>query len=114
MYLPHLFFITKGLATPLELANKKLIEAFKQNNDVEGAEQSQLTLDEESEVIDGVIDKPSQLKVLKTELERIHREGERRPNKSLETRVAELVGQTNSCCRRIASYTLYSSYAHSL
>ena len=62
----------------LEAANEKLIEAFEQNNDVDGAEQFQLTLDEESEVIDGMIDKLSQLKVLKAELERRRREGERR------------------------------------
>ena len=53
----------------LELANEKLSEAYEQANDTEGAEQFQLTLDEESEVIDGVIDKVSQLKILKEELE---------------------------------------------
>ena len=53
----------------LELANEKLGEAYEQANDTEGAEQFQLTLDEESEIIDGVIDKVSQLKILKEELE---------------------------------------------
>ena len=77
----------------LEAANEKLIEAFEQNNDVEGAEQFQLTLDEESEVIDGVINKLSQLKVLKAELERRRREGERRPSESIETRVTEMQEQ---------------------
>ena len=43
----------------LELANEKLSEAYEQANDTEGAEQFQLTLDEESEIIDGVIDKVS-------------------------------------------------------
>ena len=60
---------------------------------MEGAEQFQLTLDEESEVIDGVIDKLSQLKVLKTELECRRQEGESRPNESLETRIAEMQEQ---------------------
>ena len=40
-----------------------------------------------------MIDKLSQLKVLKTELERRRREGERRPNENLETRVAEMQEQ---------------------
>ena len=77
----------------LEAANEKLIEAFEQNNDVEGAEQFQLTLDEESEVIDGVINRLSQLKVLKAELECRRWEGERRPNESIETRVTEMQEQ---------------------
>ena len=60
----------------LELANEKLNEAYEQNSDLEGAEQFQLILDEESEVIDGVIDKVSQLKVLKEELEQRRRGSE--------------------------------------
>ena len=60
----------------LELANEKLSEAYEQANDTEGAEQFQLTLDEESEVIDGVIDKVSQLKILKEELEQRRHKGE--------------------------------------
>ena len=60
----------------LELANEKLSEAYEQANDTEGAEQFQLTLDEESEIIDGVIDKVSQLKILKEELEQRRRETE--------------------------------------
>ena len=62
-------------------------------------EQFQLTLDEESEVIDGMIDKLSQLKVLKAKLERRHRESERRPNESSETRFTEMqqhVGQIHT------------------
>ena len=60
----------------LELANEKLSEAYEQANDTEGAEQFQLTFDEESEIIDGVIDKVSQLKILKEELEQRRRETE--------------------------------------
>ena len=83
----------------LELANEILIEVFKQNNDVEGAEQFQLTLDDESEVINGVIDKLFQLKVLKAELEHRHWKSERRPNESSETRFTEMqqhVGQIHT------------------
>ena len=53
----------------LEMANDKLAEAYEQNEDTDGAEQFQTTLDEDSELVDGIIDKMSQLKILKEELE---------------------------------------------
>ena len=51
------------------MANDKLAEAYEQNEDTDGAEQFQTTLDEDSELVDGIIDKMSQLKILKEELE---------------------------------------------
>lgn len=61
----------------LESANEKLNKAYEQNHDEEGAGEFQLTLDEEGKFIDGVIDKVSQLKVLKGELEQRPQESER-------------------------------------
>ena len=58
----------------LELANEKLTDAFEQNKDSEGAEQFQQVLDEDAELIDSVLTKTSELKVLKAELERIRKE----------------------------------------
>ena len=58
----------------LESANEKLIDAFEQNKDSEGAEQFQQVLDDDAEWIDGVLTKTSELKVLKAELERMHKE----------------------------------------
>ena len=80
----HLLVIGKVLLnletklSRLEIANDKLIEAYEQNNDNEGAEQFQSVLDEESEIIDGIIDKVSKLKVLRGELEQRRRESDRR------------------------------------
>ena len=77
----------------LELANEKVTEAFEKNNDLKGGEHFQLTPDEESEFINSVIDKLSQLKVLKAKLERRRQEDERRPTESLETRITEMQEQ---------------------
>ena len=62
----------------LESANDKLIEVYEQNNDNEGAEQFQSVLDEESEITVGIIDKVSQLKVLRGKLEQRRHESDRR------------------------------------
>ena len=58
----------------LEVANDKLIDAYEQNNDTEGAEQFQQLLDEDAELIDNILTKTSDLKVLKIELERTRKE----------------------------------------
>ena len=58
----------------LETANDKLVEALEQAEDHEAAEQSQTTLDEESELIDDIIDKISQLKVIKEEIQKKRRD----------------------------------------
>ena len=73
----------------LELANEKLNEAYENNHDEEGAGQFQLTLDEEGEFIDEVIDKMSQLKVLKEELERRRQASERTPSENVEARTSD-------------------------
>jgi len=49
----------------LESANEKLVETYEQNEDQEGAEQFQGILDEEAEIIDGVLTRISKLKILK-------------------------------------------------
>ena len=56
-----------------ELANEKLLDAFDAENasDSEAFSEFQATLDEESEFVDSVISKVSQLKTLKEEVEGI-------------------------------------------
>ena len=61
----------------LESANEKLIEAYEQSEDQEGAEQFQNILDEEAELIDGILTRISKLKILKGEVERKHSEIEK-------------------------------------
>lgn len=58
----------------LESANDKVIKAFEQSNDSENAEQFQIVLDEEAELMDSVLTKISKLKVLKEKLERIRKD----------------------------------------
>jgi len=53
--------------TQLEAANAKLIEALEHSEDSEATEQFKNTLHEESEMIDDVISKILQLKVMKEE-----------------------------------------------
>lgn len=92
----HLLVIGKvllNLETKLvrpESANDKLAEAYEQNNDNEGAE---TVLDEEGEMIGGIIDKVPQLKVLQGELERRRRESDGRHTVKLE-RATDQVRQT--------------------
>ena len=52
-------------------------KAYEHNEDQEGAEQFQGILDEEAELIDGVLSRISELKILKGELERKRNEIER-------------------------------------
>lgn len=54
--------------------NEKLTDAFEQNKDSKVAKQFQQMLDEDAELIDSVLTKTSELKVLKVELERMYRE----------------------------------------
>jgi len=58
----------------LESANEKVVDAYEQNNDTEGAEQFQKALDEEADLIDDVLTRTSELKVLRDELERKRKE----------------------------------------
>lgn len=57
----------------LELANEKVIDALEQADDSEGTEQFQNVLDEEAEVMDNVLTRISEVKVLKDELERVRK-----------------------------------------
>ena len=75
----------------LESANDNLIEAYEQSNDNKGAEQFQRVLDEECDLLGGIIDKISQLKVLKEELEQRWRERDGRNRWSEETRASDQV-----------------------
>ena len=58
----------------LESANKKLIEAYEQSEDLEGAERFQNILNEETELIDSVLTRISKLKIMKGEAEWKHSE----------------------------------------
>ena len=68
----------------LETANEKLIDALEQNEDTTSTEEFQYTLDEDAELTDGVIDKLSQLKLLKEEVERRRRLTTSRQSQRLE------------------------------
>ena len=97
----HLLVIEKVLLnletklSRLESTNDKLIEASEQNNEREGAQQFQSVLDEENEVIYGILDKVSQLKVLKRELKQRRRESDVRHAESTEASAASQVRQTH-------------------
>lgn len=97
----HLLVIEKVLLnlemklSRLESTNDKLIEAYEQNNDSKGTQQFQSILDKENEVIDGILDKVSQLKVLKRELEQRQRESDVRHIESTEASAAAQVRQTH-------------------
>ena len=54
----------------LETANEKLIDALEQSEETTSTEEFQFTLDEDAELTDEVIDKLSQLKLLKEEEEK--------------------------------------------
>ena len=95
----HVLVIEKVLSnletkfSRLESTNDKLIEAYEQNNDNEGAEKFQNVLDKESELIDGILDKISQLKVLKRELEQRRQGSDGRHEESLGIRAEAQVRQ---------------------
>ena len=57
----------------VELPNEKVIEACESNNDTTSAEQFQKELDEDTESMDIVFSRTSELKVMKEELERVHK-----------------------------------------
>jgi len=57
----------------MKLANDRVIKACEQNNDVTSAEQFQKELDEDAELMDSVLSRTSELKVMKEELERLRK-----------------------------------------
>ena len=80
----------------------KLIEAYEQNNDTEGAEQFQSVLEEESKIIDGIIDKVSHLK---GELEQRCRGSDGRHIRSLEAGAPDQVRQTEEVASGLSPHT---------
>ena len=79
----------------LESVNEKLVDAYEQADDTEGVEQFQITLDSESEFIDGIITKISELKVLKEEVEKRRKDLEVSRDRDLEQRVTQMQEQVN-------------------
>ena len=57
----------------VESANEKIIEACDSNNDTTSAEQFQKELDEDAELMDAVLSRTSEMKVMKEELERVRK-----------------------------------------
>ena len=55
----------------VESANDKLVDAYDQSEDTEGAELFQQTLDEDAELMDNVVSRISELKIMKEELKRV-------------------------------------------
>lgn len=57
----------------LESANDKLADAYNQDNYADGAEQFQQTSDKDAELMDNVVSRISELKMMKEEPERVHK-----------------------------------------
>ena len=68
----------------LKTANEKLIDALEQSEETTSTEEFQFTLDEDAELTDEVIDKLSQLKLLKEEVEKRQRLSTSRQSQRLE------------------------------
>lgn len=81
--------------TRLEAANDKLSDAYEVGGDSEGAKQFHTTLDEDSELINNIIGKLSQLRALKEELERKRRELESSHTQGLEWRLTQIQEQVS-------------------
>ena len=96
----------------LEIANERLAEAYEQNEDTAGAEQFQATLDKDSELVDGIIDKMSQLKILKEELEWKHKESEGRTDRNLERRLDRMQEQVSLIQSTHRSTDMSSIWSH--
>lgn len=82
--------------TRLEAANDKLADAYEAGGDNESAKQFETMLDENSEFIDDIIGKVSQLRSMKEELERKRRELESRHTQGLERRLDQIQEQVTS------------------
>ena len=90
----------------LEAANEKLADALEQSEDTSSAEEFQSTLDVDGEFTDGIIDKISQLRILKEEIERKRKSTKLRQSEKLEERlqqVQEQVRQLQSPSRNTES-----------
>lgn len=69
----------------VESASGKLMDAYDQNNDTEGAEQFQQTLDKDAELMDNVVSRISELTMMKEELERVRKNFETQDRRSQTT-----------------------------
>ena len=74
----------------VELANEKVIEACESNNDTTNAEQFQKELDEDAELMDTMLSRISELKVMKEELERVRKTLETRSSNSFTVHTAPM------------------------
>jgi len=93
MWIGKILLNLKTKLSRFEVTNEKLVEAYEQSSDTEAAEKFQPVLDGDADFIEGIIDKISELKVLKEAVERKHRESEARHNPSLDQRVREVQEQ---------------------
>ena len=78
------------------MANDKLADAYEAGGDNESARQLEAMLDEDSEFIDNIIGKVSQLRSMKEELERKRRELESSHAQGLERRLTQIQEQVTS------------------
>lgn len=100
----------------LEVANNKLADVYEQGKENEATEQFQTTLNEESAFTDGILDKISQLKILRENVERKRRETDTNIHQSVElqlTRMQEQVKQLQMVARPNRSVTLDSIWSPS-
>ena len=79
--------------TRLEVANDKLMDAYEEESNSEASAEFQSILEQDSEFMDSVIDKVSQLKVLKEEVERKRRELDTSHTQNLEQRLTQVQEQ---------------------
>ena len=88
--------------TRLEAINEKLMEAYDQSTDTEAAENFQKVLDEDIELTDRIIDKVSQLKVLK--------EAEKKPREIEASQGSNLEQKSNPSVRTGQTVTVWHSF----
>ena len=95
--------------TRLETVNDKLMDAYEEEGSSEASAEFQSTLEQDSEFMDNVIDKVSQLKVLQVEVERRKRELDTNHTQNLEqhlTQVQEQMSLLQSSQTRSEQYHL--------
>ena len=93
----------------LEVANDKLVDAYEQSEEVKAAEQFQTALNEETEFTDGILDRISQLKILRETVERKKGEADASRCQSVEqqlTRMQEQVEQLQMI-QDLKGYTVF-------
>ena len=96
------------------MANDKLVDAYEQSEEVKAAEQFQTALNEETEFTDGILDRISQLKILRETVERKKGEADASRCQSVEqqlTRMQEQVEQLQMTSRPTRSEGLHSIWS---